>query len=327
MVRLASRRLLAAVPLALAVATMVFFLMESAPGSPTDLWLGDPSVPPEVRERIVSAYGLDRPTPERYLRWLVAVSLRGELGWSHSRSRPVRAALAEALPPTLWLSGVAILIHVLAGVGLGVWSAASGGKAADRVSLMALILYAMPTFWVGLMAILLFSVRFGWFPPSSMSSVGAHAWPTARWLVDLAWHTVLPAGVLGLASAAGLARFVRGGTLDALTGPFVRAARARGLGQRHVLWRHALRTALIPVVNLLGLSLPILVSGSLVIEVVFAWPGMGRLTYDAILARDHPVVLGATLLASAMVIVGNLSADLAMAALDPRIRQGARSRS
>lgn len=320
MVRLAARRALAAVPLALAVATLVFFLMETAPGSPADLWLGDRPVPPDVRDRIERAYGLDRPAPERYLRWLGAVGLRGELGWSHSKGRPVRVELARALPPTLWLSGAALLIHVLAGVGLGIWAAASGGRAADRVSLLALVLYAMPTFWLGLMAILLFSVRLGWFPPSSMTSVGAHAWPLGRWLLDLAWHTALPAGVLGLASASGLARFVRSGTLDALAGPFVRAARARGLRERHILVRHALRNALIPVVNLLGLSLPILVSGSLVIEVVFAWPGMGRLTYDAILARDHPVVLGATLLASAMVIAGNLCADLAMAALDPRIR-------
>ncbi len=322
MFRLVLRRLAAAIPLSLGAATLVFFLMEAAPGSPVDQWLGTQPVPQEVRQRLETAYGLDRPAPVRYFRWLQAVGLHGELGWSRSRSRPVRQAIAEALPATLLLSGAALLIHLIAGIGLGLWTALSRGRFARSVHGAALVLYAMPVFWVGLMAILLFAFRIPIFPPSSIHSVNAGTLgPLTRGL-DLAAHLALPALVLGLSSAAGLSRFVEGGLLEALAQPFAQAARARGLRKSAVAIRHALRPALIPVVNLVGLSLPILVSGTLVVEVVFAWPGMGRLTYDAIQAGDAPVVLAATLLSSLLVILGNLLADITMAALDPRIRRG-----
>ena len=316
------KRLLLAIPLALGAATLVFALMESAPGSPVDQWIGNRPVPPEIRDRLEKAYGLDRPAPERYARWLSSVCLQGELGWSHSRSRPVRQAIAEALPATLLLSGAALLVHLATGIGLGLWSALSRGRFVRAVHRAALALYAMPVFWVGLMAILILAVRFPLFPPSSMRSVGAEDLGMfARWM-DLLRHLALPALVLGLSSAAGLSRFVRGGLLAALAEPFVHAARARGLRRRSATLRHALRPALVPVVNLVGMTLPILVSGTLIIEVVFGWPGMGRLTYDAIQAHDLPVVLAATMLAAGLVIVGNLLADIAMAVLDPRVRDG-----
>ncbi|MBD3867440.1 MAG: ABC transporter permease [Acidobacteria bacterium] len=316
------KRLLLAIPLALGAATLVFVLMESAPGSPVDQWIGNRPVPPEVRDRLERAYGLDRPAPERYVRWLSSVCLKGELGWSHSRSRPVRQAIAEALPATLLLSGAALLVHLVAGIGLGLWSALSRGRIVRGVHGTALALYAMPVFWVGLMAILLLAVRFPVFPPSSMRSVdAADLSALGRWL-DILRHLALPALVLGLSSAAGLSRFVRGGLLTALAEPFVHAARARGLHRRAATLRHALRPALLPVVNLIGMTLPILVSGTLIIEVVFGWPGMGRLTYNAIQAHDLPVVLATTVLAAGLVIIGNLLADIAMAMLDPRVRDG-----
>jgi peptide/nickel transport system permease protein len=314
------RRLLALVPLALGIATFTFILMECAPGTPVDLWLGDSPVPPEVRENLETAYGLDRPPVERYFRWLTSFCLKGELGWSHSRSRPVSAAIAEALPATLLLSGSALAVHLLAGVALGIRSARRNESKTDLLGSAGLVLYSMPPFWLGMMSILLFAYVIPIFPPSSMHSVAGV--PTAKlpgWL-DVAWHTALPALVLGLASAAGTARFVRAGLISALGKEFSRAARARGVGGARLMLAHALRNALLPVINLLGLSLPLLVSGSLVIEVVFAWPGMGRLTYEAITAGDFPLVLASTLLAAVVVIVGNLAADLAMAAADPRIR-------
>jgi len=305
------KRLALALPLALGVATLTFVLLETAPGQPADLLLGSGPVPPEVRERLDRAYGFDRPAVERYARWLGALALRGELGWSHSRHRPVRELIAAALPP------------LAAGVALGVAAAARRGRWPDRlIGVGGLLLYAMPTFWLGLMAILLFTFVVPVFPAASMRSVGAVDWSWPRRLADLAWHLALPAAVLGLASAAAMTRFVRAGLLEALGEEFVRAARARGLDDRRVMLGHALRNAAIPLINLVGLSLPILFSGSLVVEVVFAWPGMGRLTYDAIRAHDVSVVLAATLLAALMVVAGNLAADLAMAAVDPRIRVG-----
>lgn len=324
MLRLVFKRLIVVVPLALGVATLIFVLMETAPGDPVDVLIGERPVPPEIRERIERAYGLDRSPVERYVHWLDALCLHGDLGWSHSRSRPVSAVLAETLPRTMLLAGAALLLHLLVGIVLGVLSAAYRDRWPDTlVTLGSLTLYAMPAFWLGLMAILGLSYLVPAFPASSIQSVGAEGWPLWSRLVDRLWHLALPAGVLGLASAAAMTRFVRSGLLRTLGGEFVRAARARGLGGSRVLWGHALRNALLPVVNLVGLSLPVLFSGSLVIEVVFAWPGMGRLTYEAIRAHDMPVVLAATLLVTGMVLLGSLAADLAMAVADPRIRIGA----
>jgi peptide/nickel transport system permease protein len=323
--RFTLRRLAVAIPLALGVLTLVFVLMETAPGDPVDQLLGERPVPPEVRERIERAYGLDRPPVERYVRWLTALGLRGELGWSHSRQRPVAELLAEALPPTLTLAGVALLLQLAAGILLGIVSAARQGRWPDRLlTVGSLTLYAMPTFWLGLMAILGLSYILPLFPASSMQSVGATEWPFWLRVADRLWHLALPAAVLGLASAAAMTRFVRAGLLETMGQEFVRAARARGIGGGRVMFVHALRNALLPVINLLGLSLPVLFSGSLVTEVVFAWPGMGRLTFEAIRAQDLSVVMASTLLATLMVILGNLAADLAMAAADPRIRLAAR---
>jgi len=321
LLRFALRRMATAIPLALGVVTLIFILMETAPGNPADLMLGDNPVPTEVRERIERVYGFDRPASERYVRWLGALVLRGELGWSHSRSRPVAELIGDALPPTMLLAGAALILHLVVGILLGVIAAARHDRWEDRtLTIGSVVLYSMPTFWVGLMAVLALSYFAPLFPASSMESVNAADWSLGRRLLDRAWHLILPATVLGLASAAAMTRFMRAGMLEALGQEFVRAARARGLARRRVLFVHALRHALLPVINLAGMSMPVLVSGSLVIEVVFAWPGMGRLTYDAIHAQDFSVVLAATLLAALTVVAGNLGADLAMAFADPRVR-------
>jgi peptide/nickel transport system permease protein len=315
------RRLAVSVPLVLGVLTLVFVLLEATPGSPTELIVGDRPVPPEVRQRIERAHGLDRSPLVRYASWLESLLLEGDLGWSTSRSRPVARLLAETLPATVLLAGTALLLHVLLGLALGIASAARRGRWPDRLlTFLGLALYAMPAFWVALMAILALAYLLPLFPASSMRSIGAEQWPLWRRGLDALWHLCLPAGVLALSSAAAMVRFVREGLLEALGRDFVRAARARGVGGRRVMLVHALRGALGPVVNLIGLSLPVLVSGSLIIEIVFAWPGMGRLTYDAIMAKDLAVVLATTLLASLLVVAGSLAADLAMAAIDPRIR-------
>jgi peptide/nickel transport system permease protein len=319
--RFIARRLALAIPLALGAATLVFVVMETSPGDPVDLLLGDRPVPAEVRERIERAYGFDRSPPERYLRWISALFLEGELGWSHSRSRPVAQLLGETLPPTLALAGAALILHLVIGVGCGIVAAARREAWPDRALTMgSLLIYAMPTFWLGLMAVLALSYFVPLFPASSMQSVGAEEWSWLRRMTDRTWHLALPACVLGIGSAAAMVRFVREGLLDTLSRGFVRAARARGLAERRVMLGHALRNSLLPVINLVGIALPVLISGSVVVEVVFAWPGMGRLTYDAIRAQDFPVVLATTLLATLLVVLGNLAADVAMAAADPRIR-------
>jgi peptide/nickel transport system permease protein len=322
--RVIFNRLMLTAPLVGGVLTLVFILVQTAPGDPQHLLLGMGPVPPEVRERVEEAYGLDQPPLTRYGRWLSALVLRGELGWSHSRGKPVALLLRETIPPTALLAGTALLVNVVVGLLLGLLSAARPGGRTDRaLTVGSLTLYAMPTFWLALMSVLCLSYLVPLFPAASLQSVGAEDWPLWRRVADRAWHLALPALVLGLASAAAMMRFVRAGLLQVLAREFIRAARARGLGGGRVLIVHALRNALLPVINLVGLSLPVLLSGSLVVEVVFAWPGMGRLTYEAIRADDLSVVLATTMLATLSVVLGNLAADLAMAAVDPRIRLGA----
>jgi len=324
MARLIAGRLLAAPVLLLAVLTLVFVLVEAAPGSPADTILGDRPVPGEVRASVEAAWGLDRPPAERYVRWLGS-ALRGDLGWSVSRGRPVTEVLARALPPTLALSALALALHLIAGLALAVGGALGRGRWPDRLaSALGLALYATPPFWLGLVAILAFAYAVPLFPPAGSRTIGSEGWPLPARLFDLARHAVLPALVLGLGSAASLARHVRSGLLDAASEGFVRAARARGAGTRRALLAHALRAALVPAIQLTGIALPVLVSGSLAVEVVFGWPGMGRLAWDAATAEDVPVVLAATLLASLLVVGGSLISDVGAALADPRIRLGGR---
>jgi len=319
--RLIARRLLTSIPLVLGVLTLTFTLVELSPGRPIDHFLGDHPVPQETRARIEAAYGLDRPPWARYASWM-GHALRGDLGWSLSRSRPVGSVLADALPATIGLASLALAIQLLAGIALGALHVARKGSALDHaLTGLGLTLASAPAFWLGLMAILAFAVAVPLFPPSSSHSIGSATWgPWAR-AADALWHAMLPAAVLGFGSAGIVARFVRAGLLRSLGEGFVRAARARGGSPRRVLWLHAGPAAAGPVITLAGLQLPMLVSGALVVEVVFGWPGMGRVAYDAVLAQDLPVVLAAVLLATLLVVAGSLAADLGHAAADPRVRR------
>jgi peptide/nickel transport system permease protein len=307
--------------LVLGVLTLTFVLLEAAPGRPTDTLIGDRELDAATRARIEASYGLDRPAPARYASW-IGHALRGDLGWSLSKSRPVTQVLAGALPATLGLAALALALQLVLGIALGALHVARPGSAADHaLGVAGLSLAAAPSFWLGLMAILLLAVRFPLFPPSSAHSIGAEGWSTLARMRDVLWHAALPALTLGLGAGAIVARYVRAGLLSALGEGFIRAARARGGSQSRIVLVHALRASAGPVVTLAGLQFPMLVSGALVIEVVFGWPGMGRVTYDAILAQDFSVALAAVLLATLTVVAGNLAADLATAALDPRVRR------
>ncbi|HEX4823315.1 MAG TPA: ABC transporter permease [Candidatus Polarisedimenticolaceae bacterium] len=314
------RRVLLAIPLLLGVSTLTFLLLEAAPGKPIDYLLGDRPVPEETRARIEAAYGLDRPAWARYATW-IGHAATGDLGWSLSRGRPVSRVLADALPPTLGLAALALAIQLALGVALGALHVARPRSSADHaLTLVGVTLASAPPFWLALMAILLFAVAVPLFPPSSSHAIGASSWPWPARAVDAVWHAALPALVLGLGSAGIVARFVRAGLLRSLGEGFVRAARARGGTRARIVLLHAGPAAAPPVVTLVGLQLPVLVSGALVIEVVFGWPGMGRVAYDAVMAQDLPVALASVLLATVLVVAGSLGADLAQAALDPRLR-------
>jgi peptide/nickel transport system permease protein len=324
--RLVARRLLASIPLILGVLALTFLLVELAPGKPTDYLIGDHPVPPEIRSRIDASFGADRPPVARFGAW-IGHALRLDLGWSLSRSRPVSRVLADALPLTAGLAALALFIQLVLGIGFGALHVARPRGVLDHLlSAVGLTLAAAPSFWLGLMAILLFAVAIPIFPPSSAHTIGASSWSLPARLADTLWHAALPAMVLGTGSAAIVARFVRAGLLASLGEGFVRGARARGASRTRVVLTHALPAAAGPVITLTGLQLPVLVSGALVVEVVFGWPGMGRVTYEAVLAQDLPVAMAAVLLATVVVVAGNLAADIALAAADPRVRRPAGER-
>lgn len=317
--RLALGRLAALIPVVWLVATVTFVVVQSAPGSYADL-IDDPRLPPQAREAVRERFGLDHSLPRQYLSWLGAVA-RADLGVSFLYRRPVTTVIADALGPTLLLAGTALALDLLLGLAVAVASLRRPHGRLDRaLSISALTVWAVPTFWLAGIGVLVFSVQLGWLPASHMYSVGAERLGWAARLVDLLHHLVLPAACLGVVGAASTSRYLRASLLELRRSTFLLAARARGLPERRVMWVHALRPALLPVATMLGLSIPVLVSGALVIEVIFSWPGMGRVMWDAAFARDVPVVQAVTILGAAAVVMGNLVADLLVAVLDPRVR-------
>lgn len=315
--RLLAGRLAQAALVAVAVTVATFVLLALAPGDATGAD-ADPRIPPAAREAWRRQFGLDVPWPRR-LAAFVAGASRGDLGWSAARGRPVREAIAAALGPTLLLSGTGLLLGLAAGTWLGTWQAGRAGSRADRWSTrLGVVVAAVPDFWVALLALTVVARALrlapvgGWRSALPVAGVAA----TTR---DVLVHLALPALTLATILAVRIARYQRTAVLEALSQPFTRAARARGLGPRRVLWRHAARTAAGTTIALTGLLLPGVVAGTVFLEQVFAWPGMGRLLLDAVGGRDVPLAAGIALVTTLAVVGANAAADLAQAALDPRV--------
>lgn len=323
LIRYALRRLVEAVPILLGIVTLIFLLLHLAPGDPATAYF-NPNVSPEIIDRMRENLGLDRPLHEQYLKWLRSF-FTGDFGYSFSQHRPVADVLRDALPNTLYLSVVSLVLIFAVGCAVGTVQAVRQYSASDNIlTFVSLFVYSMPGFWLGLMLILTFSSPvvpdFLRLPISGVTSIDYEFMGPAQRLLDRARHLVLPSFALGIASAAGVARYMRGSMLEVIGQDYIRTARAKGLGERQVILKHAVRNALIPIVSLLGLYLPVLFGGSVVIEVVFSWPGMGRALYNAILSRDYPVVMAASFLFGVLVVAANLLADLLYAVVDPRIR-------
>lgn len=322
MITFVARRFLSAVPILLGVLTLVFLLVEAAPGGPFQLDPG-PGVSPAAAARLRAIYGADRPMAERYAAWIRGY-LTFDLGDSFSYRQPVAGLIVEAAGHTFRLAGAALALEFLLGIAAGLAAASSRRRVIDRtVGGAAAVLYSVPSFWLGLVLVWLFSVRLGWLPASQMHSIDVSGFGAPGRFLDALRHLVLPALGLALPSAAGVALYVREQVKAVLRRPFIRIARARGAGEWEILLKHGLKNALLPVVNLFGVSLPGLLGGSAVIEVLFAWPGMGRLMYQAVLARDLPLVLGCAWAGAVAVVAGSLAADLLSATLDPRVRETA----
>jgi peptide/nickel transport system permease protein len=300
--------------------TLTFFIVHLARGSPCGPSQEHP-LPLEVCESLTKRFGLDKPLWVQYVLYLRQLA-RGDLGESLALHRPVADALADALPHTFVLALAALLIDFSLGLALGLYQAARERRFADiALGNVALFINSMPTFWLGLVFLLVFALRLHWFPSGGPSDpVLCPRIDSPYCLVNFLWHLVLPAVTLGLVGAAATARYQRAAMLEVIRQDYVRTARAKGVGERRVLLVHALRNAVLPFITLFGLAFPFLLTGAVLIETVFSWPGMGRLAVNAILQRDYPVVTAAALVASVMVVLGNLLADVLYAGADPRIR-------
>jgi peptide/nickel transport system permease protein len=300
---------------------LLFVLMRAAPGDPLSrLSEGRPLSPREVAV-LRARYGLDQPIGRQLVSFLRGLA-RGDLGTSIEYARPVTALLAERLPATLLLGGSALLLNFTVGLWLGVRQAMRRGKREDRwLTTASLAGYAMPSFWLGLVLAWLLGIKWRLLPAAGMQDplLSLDAGVAAR-VVDIARHLVLPALTLSIVSIAATMRYQRTAMLEVLRLPYIVTARAKGLPERDVTWRHAWRNALFPVITLFGLWLPILVSGSVFVESVFAWPGLGSLAAAAVGGRDYPLLMGASLLVAALVVAGAFLTDIAYAVLDPRVR-------
>ncbi len=297
----------------------VFFVVRLAPGDPLDQVVEE-ELGPADRELMRQRLGLDGGLWQQYGRWLEALA-HGDMGHSLRQQRPVTEILAEALGPTLLLTLTAYSLQLILVIASALVMSTRRGQPLDHaVQGIGLTFYSLPFFWLSLMFVLLFSRQLGWFPAGGWESPDAAFYSLGeRWL-DRLHHLVLPATTLALGAFMGPARYLRAGLDDVLAQDYILAARARGLSNRRVLWRHGLRNALLPLITLMGMWLPNLLGGALVVEVVFGWPGMGRVTIEAIWARDYPVVMATTLLTGVAVVVGSTLADLLYRWADPRLR-------
>ncbi|MFN2384171.1 MAG: ABC transporter permease, partial [Gemmatimonadota bacterium] len=313
------RRVLLAIPILLGVSTLIFFLLHAAPGDPTSIYLR-PDIDPAVIEQMRKNLGLDQPVHIQYVRWLSSFA-RGDFGYSFSQHRPISDILKDTMPNTLLLSAVALVLTFAIGIVVGTIQAVRQYSWLDNLSTaLSFFFYSMPSFWFGLMLILLFAYKLQWLPASQMTSVDYEFLSGPQQLLDRARHLFLPALALGVGGAASIARYMRSGMLEQIRQDYVRTARAKGLAERVVVFKHAMRNALIPVVTLIGLSLPFLISGAVLIETIFAWPGMGRTLVTAIFQRDYPVVLACAFVIAIVVILGSLIADVLYSVVDPRVR-------
>jgi peptide/nickel transport system permease protein len=300
--------------------TISFFLIRAAPGD--SFSFAGPGVTPARQAELRREAGFDRPVLEQYVRYVGNVA-RGHFGWSYSKHDLVANVLADAVPRTLLLAGVGLALSLVVGVALGVKQAANAGGAFDRTtSTIFLWLYSLPDFWAALMIVLIFSYWLPWFPTGGIVDALQHDYMSpGNAFLDRVKHLVLPVTSIVILSAAGFSRFQRAALLEILPADFVRTARAKGVSDRRILWRHGLRNAAGPMITMFGLSLPAIIGGVVFIEWIFDWPGMGLLAAKSVASRDYYLVTAIVIVSAVIVVIGNLLADLLHAAVDPRIRE------
>jgi peptide/nickel transport system permease protein len=317
------RRSLQAVPLLLVISGLVFLLIHSAPGGPLAIYLSNPNVRPEDIERLRRALGLDRPLWQQYWSWLAAFT-QGDWGYSFSDGRPVASRIVERMPATLELVGISIVAALALTLPVGVVAAVRRGRWFDRMTMwIAMAGISLPTFWFGLLLQIVFAIGLRWLPSSGRITPGWSGGPGASGgLLDHVQHLLMPVAVLAVVQAAAWSRYLRGSMIEALAQPFVLAVRARGVPAQAVVLRHALRSAIGPVIAVVMVDAALLASGAVVTESVFAWPGLGSLFTEALARRDYSVLMALLMLTSTAIVLFNVAADVAHALVDPRVVAG-----
>lgn len=319
------RRFLLMIPLLLGITMISFAVIHLAPGEPTGLQAEfNPKITKEARERLRAYYNLDKPLPVQYVLWLKKV-MTLDFGRSFSPDgRPVTEKILERLPITLLINVSSMILILLVAIPIGIYCATRQGSLGDRtLTVFVFVGYATPTFWLALLLMMLFGVKLGWLPISGIRSLVGYE-KLSLWGKVLDWtrHLLLPVLVSAFGGLAGLSRYMRSSMLEVIRQDYITAARARGLPEGKVIYRHALKNALLPVITILGLSVPGLIGGSVIFETIFSIPGMGQLFFYSVMARDYPVIMGMLVIGSVLTLLGNLLADIAYAWADPRIRVG-----
>ena len=315
------RRLIGCVPVLLWITIISFGIIHLAPGKPTDAATQfNPKVSLEARQRLETLYGLDQPLSLQYAHWVGRI-VRLNFGRSFLDDRSVTEKIVERLPITVGINLCSLLAILGLAIPLGVVAALRPGGRFDRLTTVLVFLgYSMPSFWLALLCMALFGVTLRWLPISGIHSLDYESWGWGRQLLDVGRHLVLPIGVTACVSLAGMSRYMRSSMVEVLRQDYIRTARAKGLSEGRVLFHHGLRNALLPLITLLGLSLPDLIGGSVIAETIFSIPGMGRLFYEAVMARDYPVIMALVTIGAVLTLLGNLLADIAYMIVDPRIR-------
>lgn len=318
------KRLAMLIPLMIGITLITFSVIHLAPGEPVEMQMAmNPKVGKEARERLTKFYGLDKPLHEQYFSWVGKIA-RLDLGRSFSPDgRPVLDKIKERLPVTISLNVIALLLEFGLAIPIGILAATRRDTLLDKgITVFVFIGFAVPTFWLALLLMYFFGVKFGWLPISGLHTLGSETWGTLPYLWDMAKHLIMPVMVASFGSLAGLSRYMRSSMLNVINQDYITTARAKGLSERVVIWKHALRNALLPLITLLGFSIPGLIGGSVIFETIYAIPGMGQLFYQGVMARDYPVVMGILVIGAFLTLIGNLLADFGYALADPRIRHG-----
>lgn len=322
------RRLILIIPTFLGISMVTFAMVQMAPGSPIYMRLhqqggaGGSAVTREAIEQTKKLYGLDKPLPVRYVLWLGKL-VTFDFGTSYKDNRPVLEKIAEVLPVTLQLNLISLLIIYFIAIPIGVYSATHQHTHADTLITLGLfILYSLPSFWVAMLLMYFFcgGAHFNWFPAAGIGSYDANSLRGIDWLWDRAWHLVLPVLCLSYNGLAGLSRYARAGLIETVRQDYVRTARAYGFSERTVIYKYALRNSLIPIITLLGTLIPSLIGGSVIIESIFSIPGMGRLSFEAILSRDYPLIMGILSISALMTLLGLILSDILYTLVDPKIK-------